>query len=209
MFDRAEALRYLGYKRGQTPDEATQSILNACIPALEHAADFLYSAKRFPVQCEGDAVTIAGLTLQSRALARHLEDCTEAFLFAATLGAGVDRLMHAYERTDLPAAVVLQACAAAMLETCCDETQAGLAAGLEPGLALKPRFSPGYGDLPLTVQPDLLRVLSAQKVGLACTRSYMLTPVKSVTAVIGIRTGCTQPKQGCAGCTMADCAYRE
>lgn len=209
MFDRPEALRYLGYKRGQAPDAATEGILNACIPALEHAANFLYAAKRFSVVCEGETILIAGLSWQSRALARHLAGCTEAYLFAATLGAGVDRLMHVYECTDLPAAVVLQACAAAMLETCCDEAQEALMATLEPGLALKPRFSPGYGDLPLAVQPDLLRVLSAQKIGLACTKSNMLTPVKSITAVIGIRPGSAQPKRGCTGCTMVDCAYRE
>jgi len=208
--DKAEALRYLGYKRGQTPDSATESVFNACIPALERAAGFLNIDRRFPVIREGDGIFIAGLNLQSRALSRHLEGCEEAYLFAATLGAGVDRLMQVYERTDLPAAVVLQACAAALLESCCDEAQDSIAAALAPGLGLRPRFSPGYGDLSLTIQPGILRVLDAQKrIGLFCTAHDMLTPTKSITAVIGVRPGCADKKRGCETCGMKDCTYRK
>ena len=50
---------------------------------------------------------------------------------------------------------------------------------------------------------------TAKKIGLTMTESYMLTPTKSVTAVIGISD--TQEKchiKGCEACGKKDCIYR-
>ncbi len=209
--DRREALRYLGYKRGQEPDAQTESVLNACIPALQSAAIFHAVHLRVPVQLEGEAIFLGPLQLHSRALKRHLDGCKEAYLFAATLGAGVDRLMQRYSRTDMPAAVVLQACAAAFLESCCDAAQEDIALGLTDGFTLRPRFSPGYGDLSLSCQPDFLRVLDApKKIGLSCTETNMLTPTKSITAVMGIRPGERQRMaHDCSSCDLTQCAYKK
>ncbi len=209
--DRREALRYLGFKN-EEPDAQTQSILNACIPALTQAACFTHALLRLPITMEGETVSVSGLCIHSRSLLRHLEGCKEGILFAASLGAGVDRLMQAYLKTDMPFAVVLQACAAALLESHCDAVQERLAQELLlNGLYLRPRFSPGYGDFDLRHQPDLLRVLDAPKrIGLCCTEGDMLAPTKSITALIGISA---QPERchihRCNACDKADCAFKK
>ena len=51
----------------------------------------------------------------------------------------------------------------------------------------KPRFSPGYGDVPLTVQKDFFRLLPCQKIGLTLMDNLIMAPEKSVTAFIGIK----------------------
>ena len=49
------------------------------------------------------------------------------------------------------------------------------------------RFSPGYGDLDLKYQPLILNELSALKhTGITLLENLMMTPSKSVTAIIGI-----------------------
>ncbi|PKL15202.1 MAG: hypothetical protein CVV50_00855 [Spirochaetae bacterium HGW-Spirochaetae-6] len=53
------------------------------------------------------------------------------------------------------------------------------------GFALTRRFSPGYGDLPLSFQKNLLDFLGADKIGLTLNEGFLLIPEKSVTAVIG------------------------
>ena len=66
--------------------------------------------------------------------------------------------------------------------------QTGLRAGFrKEGLALRPRFSPGYGDLPLEFQRDFFRILRPQRrIGVTLTDACLMVPSKSVTALVGI-----------------------
>ena len=88
-------------------------------------------------------------------------------------------------------AVVGQACAAAELEEYCDHCQRQIAREAErQGRYLRPRFSPGYGDFSIHCQDTLMRMLDCAKtIGLTLTAGGMMTPTKSVTAVIGMSTG--------------------
>ena len=73
------------------------------------------------------------------------------------------------------------------------------------------RFGIGYGDLPISMQEPFLKVLDAgKKIGLNLNKSYMLAPVKSVTAVIGLTKEPVSTKnRGCATCNLnKTCAYR-
>ena len=82
----------------------------------------------------------------------------------------------------------MQAAAAAMVEAYCNELNAGWKKEyLENGLYLRPRFSPGYGDFPLSAQKQILDGLEAGKrIGITLTEGYLMMPSKSVTAVIGV-----------------------
>ena len=52
---------------------------------------------------------------------------------------------------------------------------------------LRPRFSPGYGDLPLALQADVFWALDCtSKIGVSLSESLIMSPQKSVTAIIGI-----------------------
>lgn len=206
--DKKEALRYLGV-RGE-PDAQTLALLDDCTARLMGVAAFKHTALELPVAIADDAITFSGVTVKSHALARHIAGSAHALLFAATLGAGVDRLMQAYAATDIPMAAALQACAASLLESGADEAQAGFVKHYaQKGLYLMPRFSPGYGDFSLAVQPDILRLLDAQRrIGLFATKNNMLTPTKSITAVIGVSSQPCGGKPGCAACNKTDCAFR-
>ena len=204
--DRAEALRYMGY-RGQ-PDGETEALIDRWGGMLCETASPRFVDRRVAILREAEeTLVIGGMRVKSQSLARHLAGCREAVLLAATLGAGVDRLMHRAEAVSMAAAVVLQGCAAALIERYCDEVCLRYRA---EGLYPTSRFSPGYGDFSLEHQRELLRLLDApRRIGLSCTDSLMLTPVKSVTAVIGLGS---QPA-GCAGdhcemCGQRDCPYR-
>ena len=140
-----------------------------------------------------------------------LKQCEKLILFGATLGTGADRLITRASLTDMAKAVVLQACAAAMLEEYCDACQREIAKQQEKeGWYLRPRFSPGYGDFDIQYQKPLMQMLDCAKtIGLTMTDSFMMTPTKSVTAVIGmsrIKERC--PIQGCEICEKKDCEYR-
>lgn len=210
--EEAEALRYMG-----VPPEAADAQTLAC---LERAAETLAACAAarhvlltFPLHLEENAVSLGGCVFESASLAAHLRGCPEAVLFAATLGAEADRCMlRASASGNVLEALALQACAASAIERYCDDCCAALAADeAKRGLYPLPRFSPGYGDLSLAYQRPLLRLLQADRtLGLSLTEGCMLTPTKSVTAVIGLspRAACA-PKPKCAACPKRDCAFRK
>jgi len=128
-------------------------------------------------------------------------------LFAATLGTEADRLISRSQILSVSRGSAMDAAASAMIEAFCDEQIAALQ---EDGLTLRPRSGPGYGDLPLDFQRPLLSFLEAdRRIGLSVTDSLMLTPTKSLTAIVGIdRSGQSGLSQKCAACSMTDCPFR-
>ncbi len=207
---RSEVYRYLGY-RGHTPDDDVIRLVEDSLTALS-AAEPHHILRRLPLTVTDTAVTVGGLRVESAKLCQHLRGCDEGFLFAATLGATADRLIRRGGRLDMSRAVILQASAAAMLEAYCDEVQDALAADLRrEGKYLRPRFSPGYSDFPLSFQQPLLDLLEAAKrLSLTLTDGCMLVPTKSVTAIIGITADASRcHTHHCAACDKADCPFRK
>ena len=87
-------------------------------------------------------------------------------------------------------AVVLQACAAALLEEYCDSCQDRIAQEMaEEGKLPPSKIQPGYGDFDICHQEMLLKILQADKtIGLTMTKKFHADATKSVTALIGIST---------------------
>ncbi len=211
IIDIKEAQRYLGYGRNE-PDAAVLALIDECTAAVRETAEPRHIQRRFELEVTPEGVIKAGgLELRSRNLARNLTGCGEIVFFAATLGNGPDMLMNRYSRLSISRAAVLQAVAAAAIEGYCNQCQRELEEELAgEGLYVRPRFSPGYGDLPLTVQPDFLRVLNAQKtVGIYLSDGGVMLPEKSVTAVMGLsRENSRCHIEGCELCGKKDCEYR-
>ena len=207
-----EIFRYLGYKNGAQPEGAALEMIEQAEQKVRDAAE-PKSAHRlmelsFPA---GGAVLIGNVRIESAALRRNLEGCTGAYLFAATLGAGVDRLISRLTALGRSSeALAAQAAAAALIEDCCDEENERLRAGAaERGLKLRPRFSPGYGDFSIEHQRDIARELDTpRRIGLTVTDSCMLAPMKSVTAVIGIAETEGSTAGGCEDCDKQNCGFR-
>ncbi len=205
-----EIYRYLGYRGQQVPDGVRELIL-ACEYELERSAAPKSIWREYPLVIRDHELDMGVIKTYSRNLEHNLKDCEKVLLFAATLGSGVDVLLQRYGRLQMSKAVVLQAAAAAMLESYCDEKNAVLKQEyLQQGWYLRPRFSPGYGDFSLEVQKPLAAALEiGKRIGITLTDSLLMAPSKSVTAVIGISR---QPRdcsvQGCESCEKTDCAYR-
>lgn len=208
--NRREILRYLGYG-GQKADAAVTELIDSCVEELKAAVNPKYLSREFPLVLDEERIDGGCFRTESRNLRRNLEDCRGIIVFAATLGTGADYLLGRYSRVKMSRAVVLQAVAAALLEEYCN-LACGRIAGeyQEKGLFLRPRFSPGYGDFPLDVQPGLLDALEAGKrLGIKLTDSLLMMPSKSVTAVMGISQKPVRCRlEGCEVCEKKDCLYR-
>lgn len=144
-------------------------------------------------------------------LRKNLTGCDRAIVFAATLGLGMDRLIARYSRISPARGLMLQAVGTERIESLCDAFERDIRSeAAARGLRLRPRFSPGYGDLPLTAQRQIFSALNcAHHIGLSLNESLLMSPSKSVTAIIGLSAdGEAACSDGCAACDRTDCAYR-
>lgn len=186
--DKKEILRYAGVLCDHDEINAT---LDSCIAEGENTLSYKLCYSRCPVRVEGDRVDLGLVSLKSSPLANRLKDCCEVLLFCATVGHGIDRLIARYSVVSPARAVMLQALGSERVEALCDTFCADIAAEeAERGCKTKPRFSPGYGDLPLELQRDIFTLLDCQRrIGVTLSGDMFMTPTKSVTAIIGIQKG--------------------
>lgn len=202
----------MGYGKNQ-PDEAVLRQIDACVAELTRASSMKTVNRVFELRhLSTKEIMLGELRIESEKLSKHLRNCGKAILFAATLGTGADLLLRRWSVADMSKAVIMQASAAAVIEAYCDACQKELSVeAAKEGLYLRSRFSPGYGDFSLDYQKELLNLLDAPKrIGLTVTDSMMLTPTKSVTAVMGLtaeKESCNVHK--CATCEAVDCPFRQ
>ena len=183
-YRRGEVLRYLGYTDGVC-DAQTEALIESCYRELCRTITPKACFTEGKIErIGGGYLSVCGIDLESRALEKNLALCHRAAVFGATLGVGADRLIARYASTSPSKSVVFDAVASSLIEVYCDSVCEMIACGRE----LNPRFSAGYGDLALDSQTKIAELLSLQKnIGICLTESLMMTPTKSVTAIVGIK----------------------
>lgn len=185
-----EALRYLGVHEA---DDALHVQMTAITQELQSRITPRYT------WVLADAATLA---LPGRSAEKMLADCRQCAVLVCTLGAEFDRWMKQLSARDMSRAVMLDALGSAYVEAGCDAAEDAIRARF-PGMYLTDRFSPGYGDLPLDVQPRLLALAGASRIGVTLTDSMLMAPQKSVTAIVGIADRPQMARiRGCAYCAM-------
>lgn len=212
--DRREVLRYLGYRDQQLSDELGSRI-DAVVARCLLLARPRATIATYPIaSIDAREVRLDGCTLRLTGtdIAEHLRDATQAALFAATLGADIDRELRRLSLTDALEQVIFDAAATALVERAADAANARIRAhAAHLGMFTSWRFSPGYGDLPLSVQTDFLAALDAtRQLGITLTPSDLMVPTKSVTAIVGIHPT-PQPglESSCSICSLAEfCTLR-
>ena len=210
-----EAFRYLGYGIS-APDEQTAEIAADCERKLREVIDAKYTYKYFEIDkndSEPGSIALYGTSLRlcGGAIFEHLEGCNGVILFAATLSDGVDRLIRQLSVRSMASAVITDSMASAAVEQVCDIAEQEIIKEFA-GKYTTWRFSPGYGDFPLETQALFLNVLCAQKrIGVNITGGGLMTPCKSVTAVIGVSDyEIERKRRGCSVCMMKDtCRFRK
>ena len=209
--DVLDALRYLG--AGDCPPERARQEMAAVARELTERLWPKYTYRVFSLNHEPEGIRLveADILLRGVLAKTMLADCRQAAVLACTLGAEFDALLRAEQARDMGKAAMLNACGSALVESGCDEVEEKIAERF-PGHFLTDRFSPGYGDLPLSLQPSICAALDTQRrLGVVVSDSYLMNPVKTVTAVIGLAEKPQMARiRGCAFCAMREtCALRK
>ncbi len=208
-WNRREIMRYA---RIRGADESYNNFIDECIREAESALSYRVCYTFLDVKRD-DALMLGSISADSNTIRKAIRDAETILLFAATVGAPYDRLIQRYSALSPSKALIFQAIGAERVESLCDtfsgQMNRELAAG---GTCLTPRVSPGYGDIPLTMQKDIFAVLDCpRKIGLTLDESLLMSPSKSVTALCGVvnQTDRIEAKKKCSVCPKTDCACRD
>lgn len=184
----SDALRYM---RAKEPDA---KLINNIKSGFEHLNNIMRPRKIygvFNIVRNKNYLSIANINLNSLNLNNLLINSQDCCLMAVTLGHETDREILIAQNRSMADGLILDACASVMADVICDNLELEIIDNLNKNknlnLKLTPRFSPGYGDVPLDVSQEIIEVLNADKyIGLSMTRSGMMSPVKSITAFAGV-----------------------
>lgn len=202
--DEKEILRYAGVR--EAPQE-TEALLHDCLREILPKLTYKVCYREFDVIRRDGGLDLGFAFTDSRGLAKNLLGCQRIVLFAATVGLELDRAIARYGVVSPAKSLMLQAIGAERVESLCDSFESELRQRF--GNVLRPRFSAGYGDLALELQRDIFAVLDCQrKIGLTLNDSCLMSPSKSVTAVIGIGGEREKREDGCNICSKIDCIFR-
>ena len=133
-----------------------------------------------------EIIRTAEVTFISRSLVRYLREPSVITLFLATAGPGPEsraeeltaggRHLESY---------MLDAAASEMVEKIARNLQMRITVEFK-GCRSTARFAPGFGDLALDCQREIVDLLGAEEYGICLVEdSCMLVPAKTATGVIG------------------------
>ncbi len=179
--DIKEALRYAGARSDESP---ASKLLFDCIEEAREKLVYKVCYARFPIKASEGKVDFGFCEVKSSSLAKLLSTSTHAVIFAATVGVMLDRLIARYSSVFPTRAFLLDALGTERVESLADIFCEELS---EEYSHVTTRFSAGYGDLPIEFQREIFSILDCpRKIGLTLNESLIMSPRKSVTAIVGI-----------------------
>lgn len=200
----------LGGDKESVSSRLEKSVATA-IERIKNAAAFRGIWQHVPILHKEDAVYLGGggFPVKSRKFSRVLSRFSTAVVCAGTLGKGVDKLLN---DPGLNAAdrYVLDTVASLAMERCMDTFQARIRDESGMGNSITHRYSPGYCDWHVSQQKHLFRALPAGLIGINLSDSFLMSPRKSVSAVmaVGSREKVVKYGNACNTCGNTRCRFR-
>lgn len=186
---RRAACAYLGC-RGAPPAQLTEQV-DSCLEEARSLAHFRAVAREY---------TSPLPFLRKEPYKSFLAGCTGYALVAMTLGAEAELRVRALMALDPARAVVLDACASALVEYEGDKWEERF------GAERTYRFCPGYGGSDISDNRYIFEQLDPARIGMQLLPSGMMAPQKSMAGVVGLGK---RARRTCAGCMAAEgCTFR-
>ncbi len=204
-----EVLRYL--KSSEMENYEIKALILNVIEEIKKISSPKYIYSFYDIKkAEQISILNTKINIKSLNLMHHLRNSNSIAIMAATLGAEVDRNIKINEKINLTKSLIMDAVATAYIERVCDYAQESIRKeAKDRGYNITSRFSPGYGDLNIETQRDIIFLSNAFKIGITLTDSYMMIPRKSVTAIIGLCHETCEISDKCKVCKRSEsCEFK-
>lgn len=185
-------LTRLGYKSGVTElkenditliERGIQQAEALCKPSGAYLIVPILSINNSEIVLEN------GIKFDSAGLLKLLKNSKSVVLMGSTVGKEVtDRIYNEVEKGNAAAGLIIDSVASQTADAILNSMTELLSKMLirQGKVLTRHRYSPGYGDLPLSYQKIIFEALQLEKLNMALTEKFMLKPEKSVIAIAGI-----------------------
>lgn len=208
----------LAFLMGYTSyDEVPEPFFSAMVKGLNASLEFcnmkaavkLFDNPEFNFRRK--SIILQGAELSPKAtIFNDLRDCEALAVFACTAGEGVSIATHrATKEGDSILAFVIDSIGSLVAEAIADYIALMLEKKLRPqGWYTTDPYSPGYCGWSVADQPILFSLLPKGVCGIVLTDSCLMSPVKSVSGVIGLGPKAKKHGYTCERCNSKNCLYR-
>jgi hypothetical protein len=204
-----EILREIGY-RDTLPDHSVLEIISRLLAVLEKEVRprYLYFVSEGKI--DGMSVHILNQQFETGPVITRLLDRSSSFaVFVATAGNEFEQIMQERKITgDMLENYILDIMGTAIVEKAGDYIEMMLEKELSEMLHTN-RFSPGYCNWHLTEQRKIFGLLGNQPCGVVLSEVCLMTPIKSISGIIGIGKEVEPRKYACLYCELESCFKRK
>ena len=194
------------------PSEAVGGWRLARLTDMDTAAGHISLAVAgIPSDSAPSETAVAGELNPGHQVCSYIKECDCVALFLCTAGHLFRRQYEAYNRQgDILEAYLVDALGSLTVENAMDRIHEALAGEMAShGLRITNRYSPGYCNWPVTDQVNLFALVGANPTGISLNDSCLMSPIKSVSGLIGIGAKARRRAYGCAVCQSKTCIYRK
>lgn len=187
----------MGFKpRPAEIPESLRQLVDEAIQSGRELSEPLACYDFRPIKIAGtSALAVDGrFSISSQKVFQWMAGCHGLYLCAVTIGPRLDRKVAELSAAGkMTQAFLLNAYGAEAAEALLHQLNKTIIRMCrDSNLETTKRYSPGYGDWPISAQKDLLGTLQAERIGIRLTEKYIMIPEKSVSAIIGRRGGNTE-----------------
>jgi len=204
-----EILREIGY-RDTLPDDAVLELISSLLTRVEKEVRPRYLYFVADGDIDGIAINIRNQRFETGPVITRLLDKSSAFaVFVATAGNEFEQIIQECKtRGDILENYILDVMGTAIVEKAGDYLEMMLEKELSEMLHTN-RFSPGYCNWHLTEQRKIFGMLGNQPCGVVLSDVCLMTPIKSISGIIGIGKDVETRKYACQYCELEFCFKRK
>jgi len=211
--DPLEMLRLLGEQQGII-ETHTRSLVEQymaeCLLISSPAGAFVLVEALDSASLE--EITIPGLTFNSGKIIHKMLRYSEKYaLFQVTAGPEPEKLARTLiTEGNYLEGYIVDLVASALVDSVADQIQEQVRnMAKESNLRITNRYSPGYCSWNVEEQQKLFSLFPEGCWGISLTESSLMTPVKSISGIIGMGTKVKYRDYTCEICPMLNCQFRK
>ena len=204
----------LGYNSSNVPHPVIESLnqIKENLPKLLKPEGGYKLFQSDLVSFGKDRFEIDGITFNcEKIIASNFKKCDSIIILVITLGNEIsDYIRNLMDNGEILTGFVADKIASEIVEQFADKIELKIANDISSNnLNITNRYSPGYCGWSVNEQHKLFSLLPEKFCGIKLTESALMTPIKSISAVIGVGENAKKRDYQCSICDIEFCYKRE